>query len=298
MTKFRTNHSRKKSSQGAGMFVKVGMFVVILGGLFFVFNQFSGGNESFSDAIEMADKMLSGNSEEHTIASTDFLPTSTNGEIIQRAYYTFSYSEEHEQAEWIAYELTRESLKLPNVKRTGDFRSDPKVKKGSASPKDYRGSGYDRGHLAPAGDMAFSTQAMSETFYMTNISPQIRNFNGRIWRELEENVRNWAMRFEKIYVVTGPVLTRGIQEKIGLNGVAVPGEFYKIILDNTDPEIKGIAFIIPNDISKNKIEYYAVSINQVEEITGIDFFYELLDDELEEEIENTFDLSLWNFDAQ
>jgi len=296
MAKFRTNHSRNKSSQGAGMIVKVGLFILILGGLFFVFNRFSGGNESFSEAIDMADKMLNSNSEDQTISSFDFLPTSTSGEIIQRTYYALSYSEEHEQAEWIAYELTRESLKLPNVERTGDFRSDPKVEKGSASPKDYRGSGFDRGHLAPAGDMAFSTEAMSETFYMTNISPQIKSFNRGIWRELEGNVRNWAMRFEKIYVITGPVLTRGIREKIGTNEVAVPGEFYKVILDFTEPEIKGIAFIIPNKISNYKIEYYAVSIKQVEEITGIDFFYELLDDELEEEIENTFDLSLWNFD--
>jgi len=296
MAKFRTNHSKNKSSQGRGMIVKVGLFVGILGGLFFVFNRFSSGNEKFSKEIEKMEKILNSNSEDQTISSANFLPASTSGEIIQRTYFTISYSEEHEQAEWIAYELTRESLELPNVKRTGNFRPDPNVRNGSATPRDYKRSGYDRGHLAPAGDMAFSIEAMSESFYMTNISPQLRKFNGGIWRELEGNVRDWAMQFEKIYVVTGPVLTKGISKKIGPNKVAVPDEFYKVILDFTEPEIKAIAFIIPNKKSDNKLDYYAVSVDQVEEITGIDFFYKLFDDDLEEGIENSFDISLWNFD--
>jgi endonuclease G len=270
--------------------------VVILGGLFFVFNRFSGGNENLSEAFEKAENLFGSNSESRSISPNRFLPSTTTGEVIERTYYAFSYSEEHEQAEWIAYELSRENLKLPNVKRTGDFRPDPKVRKASASTRDYTRSGYDRGHLAPAGDMAFSVEAMSESFYMSNISPQIKNFNGGIWRELEENVRNWAMRFDKIYVVTGPVLTRGIRERIGSNEVAVPDEFYKVILDFTEPEIKGIAFIIPNEISNNRAEDYAVSIDRIEEITGIDFFYELFDEQQEEEIENAFDLSLWDFD--
>ena len=296
MAKFRTNHSKGKRSQGGGMIVKVGIFVFLLGGLFFVFNFFTGGNSKLSEAIEKAEDILHPDEPTTDQTSYDFLPSSTSGEIIKRNYFTLSYSEEHEQAEWIAYELTRESLKMPNVERTGDFRPDPKVRKGSASPRDYHGSGYDRGHMAPAGDLAFSTEAMSESFYMTNISPQIKNFNGGIWRELEENVRDWAMRFEKLFIVTGPVLSRGIRESIGENKVAVPDEFYKVILDFTEPEIKAIAFIIPNEISNNKIEYYAVSIDEVEAITGIDFFPNLFENEFEKaQIESTFDVSLWKF---
>jgi endonuclease G len=297
MAKFRTSHSQRNGSQGGGMIVRVGLFVFLLGGLFFAFNYFSGSNDNFSDAIEKAEKILIPNENEENASTinSNFLPTSTTGEVIQRNYFTLSYSEEHEQAEWIAYELTRESLKMQNVERTGDFRPDPKIRKGSASPRDYKGTGYDRGHLAPAGDMAFSTEAMSESFYMTNISPQIKNFNGGIWRELEENVRDWAMKFERLYVITGPVLTKGIRESIGKNEVAVPDEFYKVILDYTEPEVKAIAFIIPNEISNNKIEYYAVTIDQIEETTGIDFFHDLLDEEIEAEIESTFDISLWRF---
>ena len=296
MAKFRTNHASKKTATGSGIIVKVGIFVFLLGGLYFVFNFFSGGDQSFSEAIEKAEQIMKPNQEDEIPISNKYLPSSTTGEIINRTYFSLSYSEEHEQAEWIAYELTRENLKTPNVDRTGDFRPDPKVRKGSASTRDYSGTGYDRGHLAPAGDMAFSTDAMSESFYMTNISPQIRNFNSGIWRELEENVRDWAMRFEKIYIVTGPVLTRGIRESIGENEVAVPDEFYKVILDVTDPEIKAIAFIIPNEVSNNQIGDYAVSINEVEAITRIDFFHELFEDEqMEEEIEGSYNLSLWDF---
>ncbi len=296
MAKFRTNHSKNNSSQSSGMIVKVGLFAAIMGGLFFVFNFFSGGNENLTEAIDKVGNMLNSDSNTSLSSANNFLPTSTTGEIIQRDFFTLSYSEEHEQAEWIAYELTKESLKMPNVERTGDFRPDPKVRKASASPRDYKGTGYDRGHMAPAGDMAYSTDAMSESFYMSNISPQIKNFNGGVWRELEENVRVWAIRFDKIYVVTGPVLTRGIRETIGDNKVAVPDEFYKVILDFTEPEIKSIAFIMPNEISNNAIEYYAVSIDQVEEVTGIDFFPELYDEEMEAELESTFDVSLWSFD--
>lgn len=296
MAKFRTNHSRNTSSQSTGMAVKVGIFVIILGGLFFLFNRFLGGDQNFSQAIEKAEQVFSGKSETSQTSSGNLLPSSTTGEVIERAFYTFSYSEEHEQAEWISYELTSENLKKENVDRTGDFRPDPLVKKASASPRDYVGTGYDRGHLAPAGDMAFSSEAMSESFYMSNISPQIKNFNGGIWRELEETVRDWAMKFENIYVVTGPILTRGVREKIGSNEVSVPDEFYKVILDFTEPEIKGIAFIIPNEISNNKLEDYAVSINEVEAITGIDFFHEFYDEKSATEIENSFDLSLWSFD--
>ncbi len=296
MAKFRTNHSRGDTASSGGMIIKVGLFILILGSLFYAFNRFFGGINRLSDTFEKAEKIFQSDGEQEQ--SLNYFPTSTTGEIIHRTYYSISYSEEHEQAEWIAYELTRESLKIPNVERTGNFRPDPKVKKASASPRDYKRTGYDRGHLVPAGDMAFSTEAMSESFYMTNISPQIKNFNGGIWRELEENVRNWAMRFGKLYIVTGPILTRGIREKIGPNEVAVPDEFYKVILDFTEPEIKSIAFIIPNEISNLKIGDFAVTIDEVEEITGINFFYELFDEETADKIESTFDLSLWNFDKK
>jgi len=303
MAKFKTNHS--KSESGSGMIAKVGIFAVILGALFWGFNKFSGGEGDFSDAIEQAEEMLG--SDESEIAepgagpgepalpeiTDDFLPTSTTGEVIKHSYYALSYSERHEQAEWVAYELTRESLYIPNVERTGNFRPDPKVRKASASIRDYKGSGYDRGHLVPAGDMAFSRDAMSETFYMSNMSPQIRNFNSGVWRELEENIRDWGKKFKHLYIVTGPVLTEGIRDQIGGNDVSVPELYYKVLLDLSEPEIKAIAFLIPNEVSTKHLSEFAVSINRVEELTGIDFFPKLLRDGEEEELESMNDIRLW-----
>ncbi len=294
MAKFRQNHQSANNNSG-GMITKVGIFAALMGGLFFVFNYFTGGSKEeeskegeFSIEVERPKEEVF----ELELISDEMLPTSSSNEIIKRSYYVLSYSEEHEQAEWVAYKLTKASIQVPNVDRTNDFRPDPKVRKGSASPKDYYSTGYDRGHLVPAGDMAFSKRAMTETFYMSNISPQIRNFNGGIWRELEENVRNWAYRFNELYVVSGPVLNTGVRERIGGNKVAVPDQYFKVILDVSEPELKGIAFLIPNEISTKPLNEFAVSIDEVEKLTGIDFFY-YYDTEA---YESSFDLSLWEFD--
>jgi endonuclease G len=118
----------------------------------------------------------------------NWLPTS-KGNIVEHTFYSLSYIEKYEQAEWVAYNISDEQLKKPNVKRTDWFETDPKVITGSAKHSDYKGSGYTRGHLVPAGDMAFEELAMKETFFMSNMSPQIRSFNNGIWRELEEQSR-------------------------------------------------------------------------------------------------------------
>lgn len=225
-----------------------------------------------------------------------FLPSSTSGEIVKKECYALSYVEEFEQAEWVAYELTKESIQAPNVKRTGDFRRDNAISGGSADREDYRGSGYDRGHMTPAGDMAFSKRSMSSTFYMSNMSPQVRAFNGGIWRELEENVRDWSYRNDHLYVVSGPVLTEKPLDYIGDNQVAVPAKYYKILLDYREPELKAIAFILPNEVSDKHLKEFAVTIDEVENRTGIDFFPQLIPAEQEQLLEGQFDIRKWKFD--
>ncbi len=321
MAKFRTNHQKGESKTGGGMIVKIGVFAAILAGLFWAFNQFSGSDVSFSEAVDKAEKVLGGTSDTNNTTKTDsgnktksedsnttgepgspgipsvpakIFPTSTTGQIIEHEYFALSYSEKHEQPEWVVYELTKESLQIPNVDRSNNFRPDPKIRKASASWRDYRSSGYEKGHMAPAGDMAFSEEAMSASFLMSNMSPQISNFNGGIWRELEENVRDWAYRFGKVYVATGPVLTQGIRETIGSNEVSVPDLYYKIVLDPSLENHKAIAFIIPNEVSAKPIMDFAVSIDQVEELTGIDFFPEMIRTEvLEDKLESRFNKNLW-----
>ena len=155
-----------------------------------------------------------------SIASSaqDLLPTSTTGQIIQHTYYTLSYSEDHEQAEWVFYQLTP-ALVNGTTPRIDDFRPDPLVSTGSAQLSDYRGSGYDRGHLCPAADMKLNHTAMSETFFMSNMSPQVAGFNRGVWKKLEGLVRNWAITEGRLYVVTGGVL-RPSDNSIGANRVS------------------------------------------------------------------------------
>ena len=224
-----------------------------------------------------------------------YLPEGSKGQIVDHDYFQLAYNERTEQADWVAYVLKREELKIPNVKRSRKFFKDPKVRSGSAHHKDYSNSGYTRGHLAPAGDMAHSDEAMRTSFYMSNMSPQTRAFNNGVWKELEESIRDWAFKNEELIVVTGPVFTTKFPKQIGRANVAIPNSFFKIVLDVQQPEIKAIGFLIPNEKSERLLQDFAVSIDELETITGFDFFKNLLDDEEEEKIESSFQLDKWSF---
>ncbi|MCC5919267.1 MAG: DNA/RNA non-specific endonuclease [Cyclobacteriaceae bacterium] len=226
--------------------------------------------------------------------SFDFTPfDTTQNQQIEKRYFKLSYSEKHEQPLWVAYLLTREQVLTQATQRTDDFRPDPEVATGSAELSDYRGSGYDRGHLIPAGDRNFSSEAMSETFYLSNMSPQLPAFNRGIWSRLEELVRQFAVDNDSIYVVTAGVLFDSLQS-IGDNEVAIPSYYYKAILDICEPELKAIGFILPHEGSKVDLSSFAVSIDSLEAFTGIDFFYHL-PDSLEDILERNFDISQWSF---
>jgi len=221
-----------------------------------------------------------------------FLPSAT-GEIVFHKYYTLSYVEKYELAEWTAYMLNKDLLNKPNVDRFQNFIPDYNVSTRSSFYSDYANSGYIRGHLVPAGDMAFDTVAMRESFYMSNITPQHRAFNNGIWKELEENIRDWTYKSETLYIITGPVLTNPITT-IGIeNRVTVPSAFYKVIMDYSSPEKKGIAFIIPNELSVRRLEEYMCTIDDVERATGLDFFNEMINDVEEEKLESIADKNLW-----
>ena len=294
MAKFRTNH--KPAGGKGGNIARVGIFAVILGGMLWAYNLFTGKNPSLpqnpsNEVIYPGDQP-----EEEEF----YLPASKTGkgQIVQHTYYTLSYNEAHEQADWVAYVLTRERLQKEWVERPDRFESDPMVKTGSAEWYDYKGSGYDRGHLAPAADMAFSAKAINETFLMSNISPQARDFNTGIWKELEELTRDWAKQNKKLYVVTGPVLAEPPKGKIGESGVSIPRSFFKVLLDLSEPDQKGIAFVIPNEVSYEPLYKFAVSIDEAEKKTGLDFFPELMSSELEASMEKSFNLDLWPFSKQ
>ena len=199
-----------------------------------------------------------------------YLPTSTTNQIVKHKYYTLSYNEKFEQAEWVAYELKKEYLKNNDFKRPY-FIEDPKVTTGSADWKNYKNSGYDKGHLCPAGDMEFNKDAYNDTFYTSNISPQKHDFNSGIWNRLEQKTRYWAGKYNDVYVVTGGIL-KDSDKKIGTEKVSVPKYFYKIILAKSGKEHKAIAFLVPNEDSDKSIYDFQVSIETLEKMTGIDFF--------------------------
>lgn len=189
--------------------------------------------------------------------------------VVHHLVYSLVYSEDHETALWIAYELRADRLtKRPRHVRTNDFRIDPAIVTGSATLDDYAGSGHDRGHLAPAGSMAWSRQAMSESFYMSNMSAQKPRFNRGVFKRLESQVRRWAAMAGILYVVTGPVLREGLPT-IG-DGVSIPEYYWKVLLD--PDENKAIGFLLRNERSSKPLRSFAVSVDSVEIVTGLDFF--------------------------
>lgn len=223
------------------------------------------------------------------------LPAFSNTDIIvQHTGYTLSYAEEYEQPYWVAYVLTADKVFSTNSERQDNFHEDPYIPTGSATLADYKGSGYDRGHLIPAADQKWSEEAMNDSFYLSNMSPQVGSFNRGIWAKLESVVRTFAAQNQVIYVVTGPVLTDGPYERIGINEVAVPNYYYKAILDYEGDEHKAIGFLLKNEGSSADLTTFAVSIDYLEEVTGLDFFPALPDDE-EDILEASYDVTLWDF---
>ncbi len=222
----------------------------------------------------------------------DYLPTSTTQAIVTHEYYVLSYNEKYEQAEWVAYILKKEQISNNKLKRPY-FNQDKLVKTGSADWRNYKKSGYTRGHLLPAGDRKFSKKAYEDTFLTSNISPQKGDFNGGVWNRLEQKTRYWAEKYEVLYVITGGVLTDDLKT-IGKEKVAVPDYFYKILLDYTEPEVKAIAFLIPHKESNLPLYKFVTSIDEIEKLTHIDFF-PALPDALEDSLESSSDYKNWSF---
>jgi len=201
--------------------------------------------------------------------------------------YTLSYNNETRLPNWVAYELTGKEAQGDNP-RKDKFARDPQVKGAQADKEDYRNSGWDRGHMAPAGDMKWSTKAMDETYYFTNICPQNHELNSGDWKELEEKCRKWAEKYGSVYIVCGPIITENIHGKLGENKIVIPDKFFKVILIQKDGKWQGAGFLFNNPPKRKSrlstkapasrpLESYMVTIDEVESITGLDFFHKLPD---------------------
>ncbi|RYZ63397.1 MAG: DNA/RNA non-specific endonuclease, partial [Proteobacteria bacterium] len=198
------------------------------------------------------------------------------------------FSEQHRQAIYIAYELTREQLNNPVVKRAEDFREDDEFK--SAGTYDFSNTIYERGHLAPAADMKWSAQAMADSFSMANITPQKKAMNHGRWLELEDMVRNWARKYGEVYIVMGPLLDDSLT-KVGRSQVSLPKAHFKCVLEMTIQPEKSVCFVIPQDPNLTLADYTR-TVDQVEALTGLDLFA-ALNDEIETRIEATNSFSDW-----
>lgn len=206
------------------------------------------------------------------------------GEIIKHTFFTLSYQEKYEQAAWVMYTLTPSRVEDKVIKRTNDFRPDTMVSTVSAQLADYRKSGYDRGHLCPAGDMGFDSIAMTESFFMSNMSPQLPGFNRYIWRYAEEQVRKWALECDSVLVITGPLFVSDSVSTIGKNEVGIADYFYKALLFYKDETLKTAAFLLPHKEGLKGHWNYILSVDSLEHFSGYDFFSDL-EDEIEEAIE-------------
>jgi len=289
MAKFKKNHNTGKGAFSTLLrYVVFAIATVLIMGLLYIKSQIG---DDINDDYSIPTANESG--------ERYFLPSGSKGEVVHHKHYSLSYVEKHEQAEWVAYELTKKSIQVKNVKRAKKFKPDYDVSTRSAFHRDYSHSGYTRGHMAPAGDMAFDVDAMQESFYMSNMSPQTRVLNNGIWKELEEQVRDWAYDNQRVYIVTGPMLNRKRLTTIGKeNKISVPSAFYKVILDIDKPEQKGIAFIIPHERSERRLQEYALTIDELENELGFDFFADLISEEVQDELESTFDIEDWEFDEK
>jgi len=272
-------------------FFGLSLFVVLLlVGYFFKFTISSFNNNQVS-VTNSQNNTTALENKELNINKIDYSPTSTTGVIVLHDNYKLSYHEKYEQAEWVFYEL-KNLAGNTNFKRPY-FIADPKVKTKSADYKNYKNSGYDKGHLCPAGDMKFSKEAFDDTFYTSNISPQKNEFNAGIWNRLENKTRYWAEKNGGIYVVTGGVLKEGLKT-IGKENVAVPEYFYKILLSENNGKYKMIAFLMPNEMSSKPLYEYVVSVDEIEKLTNIDFF-PILADAIENDLEKSSDYKDWSF---
>lgn len=223
------------------------------------------------------------------------IPVLKNGnkeQLIKHEGYSVSYNPDFKIPNWVAYVLTEDKVNNAKVKRHNKFVPDPEVKGATALNEDYSKTGYDRGHMVPAGDMKWSEKVMRETFYFSNICPQDRGLNGGVWNDLEMTVRVWAKEKGVIYIVTGPVIEKDLK-RLGGNRVGVPRLFYKVVCD---PEkAQAIGFLFENrDYKQTSPRDQAVSVDRIEEVTGIDFFPQL-PDKIEKEMEAKVNLNHWSF---
>jgi endonuclease G len=217
--------------------------------------------------------------------------------IIKHKAYTVSYNNDTKIPNWVAWVLTPARFVENYSRKSEKFLPDPTLPADEAvTTDDYRGSGWDRGHMCPANDNRWDWKAMQECFYMTNMCPQHNNLNRGDWKELEDACHKWAKEKGTIYIVCGPILYRQQHKTIGDHRVVVPEAFFKVVLSlGKHPE--AIGFIYKNNSGNHPLDSYVNTVDEVETITGIDFFPSLPDN-IEKKVESQSDINHWVIDKE
>jgi endonuclease G len=233
------------------------------------------------------------NGQELTKASDYILPLKgVNEQLLRRKGYLASYNRYTKEPNWVAWHLTKEHLS-GTVKRPGNgWHEDPQVPSPRATHADYKKSGWSRGHMCPAGDNKWDSDAMYDTFLYSNVCPQHPRLNSGDWNEIEIACRRWAQNFNDIYIICGPIYFRKEHQTIGANRIMVPDAFFKVVIClNGTP--KGIGFICRNTKGNRRKDMYVNSISQVERITGMTFFPNLPSD-ISFMVKNGADIKSWD----
>ena len=198
------------------------------------------------------------------------------GTVIEHMGYALSYNSDYRVPNWVAYELLATELETGFRSREDRFEPDPLIKGRQAYDRDYVGSGYDRGHMAPAADMRWSSQTMKECFYLSNVCPQNHNLNAGAWNDLEKQVRREARYYKSVWVVCGPIFEYNNPKHIGQNHVMVPDSFFKALLARRkDGTYAAIGFIFPNKACTRNLSLYTMTVDELEAKLGMDLFYNL-----------------------
>lgn len=218
-------------------------------------------------------------------------PDSLSAVLLQRVGYVVSYNPEMRIPNWVAWHLTPQRLEGSASRKGHPFQTDEDIPEPRVDTYDYMRSGYDRGHMCPAADNKWDAEAMRQSFLLTNICPQNHNLNAGDWNEMEMQCRAWAKNWGGVYIVCGPLLYRCQHKRIGEHKVVVPEAFFKVVLCLKGTP-KAIGFIYKNEKGNRPKGDYVNTIDEVERLTGFDFF-SALPDSLENKIEATANLEDW-----
>lgn len=210
--------------------------------------------------------------------------------ILYRNSYSVSYNKDTRLPNWVAWHLTAEHAD-GTIKRFGGYMEDEEVPLPRATKEDYKNTEWTHGHMCPAADCKWDSTAMLESNLLTNICPQHSNLNSGLWNKIEQNCRRWAKKYGDVYIVCGPLLLNKEHETIGENRVVVPEAFFKVVLCLQETP-KAIGFIVRNNEGKKKRDQFINTIDDVERITGYDFFPKLPDD-IEEVVEAYANIKDW-----